>query len=346
MTKDTTDAIGAVLRTFVIGLGRAGAGLHIPILTRIRERSGPILACDPAFSAAGLPPDVVAVRSIERAARSLDPADTVTHLCTPPGSRPALLDELTAAGFRRFVLEKPIATNDRDLRRIVRLRAKYDLRFVVVAPWLAAALTGKLTRIVCDGTLGALRAITVHQHKARFHRSLTTSGHPTAFDVEIPHAIPVVLRLAGPADLIDANWRTLSCEERDIPRLGGACLTLAHHGGVRSELASNLTSPTRERRIRLEFDDGTVTADYPVGEDDDHAQLTVTTGGRSERSAFRDDALTAFFVGAYHRLGTPADDAEHLDFALHCETVRLLSEAKSRCATVPVQSRAEPQYAR
>ncbi|WP_344425143.1 oxidoreductase [Amycolatopsis minnesotensis] len=339
-----------MLRTFVIGLGRAGAGLHIPILTRIRETAtangAPILACDPATGEGDLPPGVVAVRSIEQAARSLDPADTVTHLCTPPGSRSALLDELAAAGFRRFVLEKPIATNDRDLRRIMRLRARHDLRFVVVAPWLAAALTGRLASIVRDGTLGALRAITVHQHKPRFHRSLATYGHPTAFDVEIPHAIPVVLRLAGPAELVDASWRTLSCDERDIPRLGGARLTLAHRGGARSELVSDLTSPTRERRIRLEFAEGTVTADYPVGEDDDHAQLTVTTGDRSEHRAFRDDALTAFFIGAYRRLGKPADDTEDLDFALHRETVRLLSEAKSRCATIPVQSRSEPQYAR
>ncbi|WP_254125254.1 oxidoreductase [Amycolatopsis sp. CA-230715] len=334
------------MRTFVIGLGRAGAGLHIPILTRIREGGGPILVFDPAVESGDLPPGVVSVPSIERAARSLDPAGAVTHLCTPPGSRSALLDELATAGFRRFVLEKPIATNDRELRRIVRLRARNGLRFAVVAPWLAAALTGKLARIVRDGTLGALRAITVHQHKPRFHRSLTTSGHPTAFDVEIPHAIPVVLRLAGPAELTAAKWRTLSCEEGTIPRLGGASLTLEHHSGVRTELVSDLTSPIRERRMRLEFAEGTVTADYPVGEDDDHAQLTVTTGGPSEHRAFRDDALTAFFVGTYRRFGRPSTDTEHLDFALHCETVRLLSEAKSRCATIPVQSRAEPQYAR
>ncbi|WP_020674227.1 hypothetical protein [Amycolatopsis nigrescens] len=351
-----------MLQTLVIGLGRSGAGLHLPVLARIRDSATPgpmatgkpIVACDPVTESTRFPPGVVAVRSIERALPLLDPAATVVHLCTPPGSRSRLLDQLAPLGFGRFVLEKPIATHGRELRRIRRIREQYGLGLVVVAPWLAAALTRRLTEIVRSGELGALRSLTVHQHKPRFHRSLTTSGHPTAFDVEIPHALPVALRLAGPAELVNASWQTLRCAERDIPRLGGARLTLAHTNGAHSEFASDLTSPRRERRITLRLEHGTVTANYPLSQEDDHAQLTIRTPDRHEHTVFRDDALSAFFFGAYRRLTGPANGQDRADspddeFDLHHETVRLLCAAKSHCegnssADVPDQRRAVPQH--
>ncbi|HEX2301044.1 MAG TPA: hypothetical protein VHH34_21475, partial [Pseudonocardiaceae bacterium] len=48
-----------MLQTFVIGLGRAGAGLHVSVLSRLRERAAmrqlfaecPLVVCDPRFAA-------------------------------------------------------------------------------------------------------------------------------------------------------------------------------------------------------------------------------------------------------------------------------------------------------
>jgi predicted dehydrogenase len=328
------------VRTLVVGLGRAGAGLHLPVLARLRRTSArtlftdqPIVACDP-HPPGGPPSDgTTVVPCLADATRLLDPEWTVVHVCTPPAGRPAVLTELVAAGFRRFVVEKPFAADPADQARMVALRERHRLDVVVVAPWLAAGLTRRLLDVVRCGHHGALASVTVAQHKPRFSRSLATHGHPTAFDVELPHSLAVVLALAGPAELVDAGWSPLVCAGRTLPRMGGAHLALRHAGGTRSTLRSDLTSPVRERRITLRLAGAVVTGHYPLAGDDHHAQLVVTTGGRTERDVFCDDALAEFFVAAYrHFHGRPTADVTDLaDFTRQTEVVRLLGAAKTWC---------------
>jgi predicted dehydrogenase len=329
---------GTLVRTLVVGLGRAGAGLHLPVLARLRATSSqrlfadePFVACDPG-PVGPVPTDgTTVVTSVAQAARLLDPARTVVHLCTPPSGRPLVLAELAAAGFRRFVVEKPLAADPADLAAVVALRDRYRLDLVVVAPWLAAGLTRRLVDAVRCGRYGVLRSVTVAQHKPRFTRSLATSGHPTAFDVELPHSLGVVLALAGPAQLLNAAWSPLVCAGRTLPRMGGARLALRHAGGTHSTLRSDLTSPVRERRITLRLAGAVVTGHYPLAGDDHHAQLVVSTGGAEHREVFPDDALGAFFLAAYrHFQGHPVADVT--GFGPHTEVVRLLGEAKAWCA--------------
>jgi predicted dehydrogenase len=324
------------LRTLVVGLGRAGGGLHLPVLTRLRETSSaslftdqPIVAYDPR-PAGALPAGVVAVPSVAVAAQQLDPERTVVHVCTPPTGRVDVLAGLVDAGFRRFVVEKPLAADPVDLAAVLALRDRHALDIVVVAPWLAARLTGRLAEVIRGGRYGALREVTVAQHKPRFTRSLATSGHPTAFDVELPHSLAVVLDLAGPAELAAAAWAPLHCAGHTVPRMGGARLALRHVSGAHSTLRSDLTSPVRERRITLRLADAVVTGHYPLAADDHHAQLVVTTGGRAHHDVFPDDALAAFFLAAYrHFHGRSEPDVTGL--GRHVEAVRLLAEAKALC---------------
>ncbi|MGA6164686.1 hypothetical protein [Amycolatopsis magusensis] len=324
-----------MLQTLVLGLGRAGAALHLPVLSRIGE-SGlpglfaehPLIAYDPRPVDLRHLPRVRVATSLTEAMGRVDPAKTVAHLCTPPGSRLTVLEELARNGFRWFVVEKPLGAGRRELDQIGVLRRRYGLQLAVVAPWLVAGLTERLAKLVRSGEFGALRSLTVNQHKPRFHRSLTNSGHTNACEVELPHAVPVALRLGGPAELVDAEWTDMACGDRSIPRLGSAQLTLRHESGVTSRLRSDLTSPIRERSVTLSLDHGIVTGHYPLSAEDDHAQLEVVAPDRIEREVFRDDALTTFFLRTYRafRDGLP------VDVEVHERAARLLIEAKQRCA--------------
>jgi predicted dehydrogenase len=283
-----------VLQPLVVGLGRSGSGLHLRTLTRLARRSGggggtgdlpvalPAVGCDPRAAAlrpSCAPGEVTVVATLEEAVTRVEPATAVAHVCTPPGVRHAVVAALAGHGVRRIIVEKPLAASRAELDALVRLRDEAGLDLVPVSHWTASRLTARLRRLVHDGRLGRLRRITVDQHKPRFSRSLATDSHTTALDVEIPHSLALALDLAGPAELRAARCWDLLCEDRRLPGLGGAHLELEHHSGVFTLLRSDLGAPVRQRSVRCEFDAGTVTAHFPLSEDDDHAQLVVTAFG-------------------------------------------------------------------
>jgi|GEM_PF-2318801 len=340
-----------MLQTFVIGLGHAGAGLHLPVLQRARARQlqephepphqplfadGPLVACDPLVQDPrdGAPPGVIVAPSLTEGARLVEPRRTVVHVCTPPAVRAGLLGRLADLGFRMFVVEKPLAVTEHELARITRLVAQRGLRLAVVAQWLASSLTARLHDLVLGGTLGPLRSMSAAQHKARFRRTLDTPGHhPSAFDVEVPHAVGVAVRLAGTAEVSAAASTDLLVDGAMVPRMGSASLALQHATGVRTEIRSDLTSPVRTRRITLRFAGGIATGHYPVSRDDDVAQLLVTGDGPARHSVFRDDALTAFLLHAYRTFGSGSWSGAEL--GLHCEVVRLLCAARRMAREEP-----------
>lgn len=329
-----------MLQTFVVGLGRAGAELHLPILLRARESGAeprlfdphPVIACD-SSPPENAPAGVVVARTIAEAAAQLEPIRAVVHVCTPPTERSVVLTELADHGFRKIIVEKPLATGLADLARLSELRQRRWLDLTVVAQWQSSALTQRLEELVRGGQLGALRRISMSQHKSRFRRSLTTAGHPTAFDIELPHSVGVALRLAGRAALLDAGATDLVSEGRTCPGLGGAWVSLRHGNGVRTEITSSLTSPVRERRITLSFEGGEAIGHYPVSADDHQAQLIVRTPERVTNLSFPDDSLTAFLLHTYRRYQRQAPSTTSL--VLQCEVVRLLAEAKARAGIDP-----------
>ena len=321
-----------LLHTLVVGLGRAGAGLHLRVLAKMRAKAdgllstGPVVACDPEPAEMPSDPRVQLVDTPAAAAELVPPAETVVHVCTPPVGRVGLLTELADLGFRRLIVEKPLAADAQEHARIERLRDERGMRIAVVAHWLDSPLTERLRALIASGSLGRLRSLSFAQHKPRFGRSLTTAGHPTAFDVEVPHSLGVALDLAGPGELAAAESADMAVGHARLPRMGAATVVLHHRGGVTTEIRSDLTAPVRQRRVALEFTGGRATGHYPVSEQDDHAQLS-TGDGRAE--VFRDDALTAFVARTYRRFRESGGDDR---FALHGDVVRLIAEAKSRSA--------------
>jgi hypothetical protein len=314
-----------MLRPFVIGLGHAGTDLHLRVLARARAQAsgllapGPVIGCDPDPTRHR--PDITTSTSIAAAAASLDPRSTVAHLCTPPQGRAELLEELATLGFRSIIVEKPLATGPEELAQIEALRARHQLDLVVVSHWLDSRLTDRLADLV---TRGGLRSISFDQDKPRFTRSTSNDDHPTAFDVELPHALGVVLRLAGPAQLVEAECSDMHLPGTVLPGMGGARLSLAHAGGVRSEIRSDLTAPVRRRRVEVDLGGEPVVGHFPVGADDDHAQLETA----GSRQVFGDDALTKFVLRAYRHFHRP--ETEHGTFELHRDIIRLLTAAKER----------------
>ncbi|WP_199896519.1 Gfo/Idh/MocA family oxidoreductase [Streptomyces niger] len=321
-----------MLQPLVIGLGRSGAGLHAKALARLAAspeaplRTGPLVACDPRPEAGRGLTGVTVTRTLADAVRLVAPQHTVVHVCTPPASRTPVLAELAALGFRRFLVEKPLAADRAALDDIVRLRRHHDLDLVVVSHWLAAALTGRLRELVRERPYGALRHLAFAQHKPRFVRTFTSEGHPTAFDVEIPHSLGVALDLAGPAELGDAHWSDLRCEDGVRRFMGSARLTLRHHSGVRTEITSDLASPVQQRSVTLQFERSAVTGHYPLSEHDDHAQLVLPDDPHGPR-VFHDDALTAFIRRTYQDFAAGRRNHSTVPY----DVVRLLCAAKDHC---------------
>lgn len=325
-----------MLHTLILGLGRAGGELHLPALSRVRLAHpelfapGPVLAYDPfrpRFPAA----DVVVLQYLTEASVWAPPARTVVHLCTPPHLRSGMIERLARSGYRKIIVEKPLALDLSGLAEIARLRRRWDLDLTVATHWLHSGLTRRLLRCRDEGGFGRLRHIHVVQNKPRFTRSASVPGHSTAFDIEVPHAVPLVLTLAGDAALAGASLTDMVTERLRLPRLGRARLRLDHYNGVRTRIESDLTAPVRERRVVLRFDRATVVAHYPCSDADDTAQLRITTPDRRRtRSVFPDDALFSFMHGTYGRYARAeaADDS----LAVHFDTVRLLTEAKKLCA--------------
>ncbi len=332
VTEERTGKVFArMLHTLVVGLGRSGEGLHLPSLAKARAQDpalfapGPVVGFDPFRTRAE---GALMVGSLEEATHHAPPRDTVVHLCTPPHLRSGPLERLARLGYRMVIVEKPLALDLVGLAAVARLRRRWDLDITVATQWLSSELTRRLHSAHRTGAFGELRAITVTQNKPRFDRTTRTPGHPTALDVEAPHALAVVVTLAGGADITSVRLEDMVTDQVRLPRLGRARLDLAHHGGVRTRIETDLTSPVRERRIVLEFDGALVTGHYPCSAADHTSQLVVEVPGRRPtRSVFSDDALPAFLHAAYARYART--HRVHGTLPVQVEAARLLAEAKN-----------------
>lgn len=124
------------------------------------------------------------------------------------------------------------------------------------------------------------------------------------------------------------------------PRMGGATIGLRHNTGVHTEIRSDLTSPVRERRVTVDFENGRAIGHFAVSGDDHHSQLTVRSNGQSEHLVLRDDAMTEWMLQAYHKFQLQGEQT--LGFTFATEVVQLLSVAKNICAEPLARPEREP----
>ncbi|HYR08541.1 MAG TPA: Gfo/Idh/MocA family oxidoreductase, partial [Longimicrobium sp.] len=142
------------LNAVVVGLGRAGMGLHIPVLEKIRLH---VSADSPFGGVVGLVDTVEAGtrRALHRleydfgydpgrvsCATSLadltdvDPDNTVVHICTPAHDHASTMRAATEAGFRRIIVEKPCAANVADVDEMQRIADRTGATVGVINPYL------------------------------------------------------------------------------------------------------------------------------------------------------------------------------------------------------------------
>ncbi|WP_424189115.1 oxidoreductase [Actinokineospora sp. G85] len=326
----------------VVGLGRSGAGLHLPVLRALGHGQAralgrpPIVVVDPAASVPPAP-DVLPALSLAHAARLISPARTVVHLCTPPTARLRPLTELAGLGFTRVLVEKPLAVDEVELAGVLRLRAEAGLDLLPVAQWRCSELTRRITAVVAGGELGALRSLSFTQTKPRFTRTALGDSHTTALDVEAPHSVAVALHVAGAAEVADAALSDMVVGDHSYRHMGGARLSLRHAGGVRTEIRTDLTSPVRERRVVAELEGGTLIGHYPATDADDHSQLVVRTASTHSHSVFQDDSLRALIARAHEHFegGDPLFDEPANGVAV----VTLLAQAKRLATAQPAPTR-------
>ena len=120
--------LGAV----IVGLGRAGMGLHIPVLEKIRHYSpaspfgavvGLVDTVDGGVRRAlhrleydfGYDPRRVSCATSLADLPGVDRDNTIVHICTPADDHAPALRAATEAGFRRIIVEKPCASNTADV---------------------------------------------------------------------------------------------------------------------------------------------------------------------------------------------------------------------------------------
>ncbi|QGG55159.1 Gfo/Idh/MocA family oxidoreductase [Paenibacillus sp. B01] len=298
------------LRSLLVGFGRAGRELHLPCLRKaaalpsLRGRlQGPVGVLDPGLTGEeAAPPDAALLAGWPEAARDYPPERTVVHVCTPPGQHAEAAEQAARHGYRRLIVEKPLAGTLEEADAILSLQRRCGLDLLVVANWLSSALYKTIRQRMESGRLGRLRSIDACQNKARLSRSLRQPGHDSAFDVELPHLAALALALGGEAaQVTGAAAEDMVVGERRLPMLGRAELTLQHAAGAVSRIRSDLMSPVRERRLELEFDDAAVTGYFPASGDDSYSWLEVRSldGRIVEQLWLEDDPLTAVLEEFY-----------------------------------------------
>lgn len=243
-----------------------------------------------------------------------------------------MLETLIRYGFRRFLVEKPLVLTIDELRWLEDIVERELIEVGVTMPWLSSAVTTRLAEHVGDAAAGQLRLIESVQDKARFARALRVVDHPSAFDVELPHAIAVALHVAGePAEVASVSCEDLCCADGIVPNLGAAEIELKQAGGVTTRLRSRLDAPFRRRFVRLAFEKRVVTGYYAVSGDDPYAQVEVhdlETDVR-EREVFSDDPFPRL-IGDWYRYFAGLRPRPLSDIRLNASVVRVLAAAREQ----------------
>jgi hypothetical protein len=341
--KPSAPAASAAPPTVIVGLGRAGKGLHLPCIKRARQMlfgaEGPssILVFDPhvdigieeraALHQATRVDDLAAIPRADR-------ERAVVHVCTPPRVRGDVLETASAMGMRRFVIEKPMASSPAELDGIVALAGERDLDIVVVSSWTASALTDALKRAIEAVPGSELARVFVSQAKSRISRSRVNPNHESALDVELPHMLGLVHALCEPPlHLRRASCWDMRLDGVSIRDMGGVSVLLETPQGCRIELHADHMAPFRERKICIALRDGSrLEGFYPCTSADLYSQLHTydPRGELLRRDFLEDDTLTRFFIEAYRHFEA-CGPRPCSDLPFNVSVYSLLNEIRRRC---------------
>lgn len=322
--------------TLIAGFGHAGRDLHLPTMGRLRKMRGatrPIGAVDPLMRASASA-NVLVRANLESLLALYPPQRTVVHICTPPDAHANTLAEYVTAGYRRFLIEKPLVASREDLRRVGRICEQNELQVLVAANWLFSRLTEAVAEYMRSRAGIPLLHMELRSTKSRIRKSIHSRVHSSAFEVEMPHLVALALRLCGAGlCLTDASSNDLVLGDRRVQMMASADIFLCAPGGYPVHLLTDLISPLRERSIQIAWEDGHRLAGfYPVDSTDLYSYLECSgpNGAVREQCILEDDTLLSFFSQAYRHFETdaPAPDS---GLAFHDGVIDLLIQAQDLC---------------
>ena len=135
-------------------------------------------------------------------------------ICTPPGSHAALIEQALEARLH-ILCEKPLVTRLEDALAVDAAAARACRVVHTVHNWLEAPICMKISALVAEGAIGALRSI--HWRTLR-----TAPAAPAAHDRRVNWRIDP--EMAGGGILFDHGWHAVYCI---IRWAGGAPRSLA-----------------------------------------------------------------------------------------------------------------------
>jgi len=350
------EALGAV----VVGLGRAGLGLHIPVLEKIRHDNA---AVSPFGAVVGLVD--AAEAGIRRAVHRLeydfgydprrlscatsladltgvDPDQTVVHICTPAHDHASALRAATEAGFRRIIVEKPCAANTAEVDEMRRTADRTGASIAVINPYLYSRSVASCKDRIRE--LGRLpHYLEFEMSKPRITPTLAGRSRPeSVMDVELPHQIATALHLTDASQyrVLRAEVRHMHYREMDtepcqvVPNMGIGVIVLELDQCI-AVLVSSLDALTRTRVLKLRFPSTEhIEAFLPVT-GDDHTSVIIeysghNTDGSTEQqrvAKLPDDMLARCLFDTYSRFiaGSP----QLSDLAFNRKVVDVMDKAKT-----------------
>jgi predicted dehydrogenase len=344
----------------IVGLGRAGLGLHIPILHTLQTAAGDgshfekIVALvdmhEPAVTRAQQqlqldfgydPANLVCGTSLEAIAK-LDRETTVVHVCTPEGAHLATLQQAAALGFHRFVIEKPCAGNIVDVDEMQRVVDQKDINVAIVNPYLYSRSVELCKRKI--SSIGEKpHYLEFELSKPRKRPTLQGRSSPeSVIDVELPHQIATALYLteAQHYRVLRTETRHMHYREEDtdpckvIQNMGLGIIVLELDQTI-AFLISYLDARTRTRVLKLRFSSTEyVEAFLPVSGEDHTSEFVEYAGRNSDGSTdqtnsqkFPDDLFAKCLGDIYSKF---AAGQPHLsDIAFNRKVVDVMSKAKA-----------------
>lgn len=348
------------LDAVIVGVGRAGLGLHIPVLEKIRHDSA---AASPFGSVVGLVDAVEAGtrRGLHRleydygydprrisCATSLadltgvDPDRTVVHICTPAHDHAPALRAATEAGFRRIIVEKPCAANTAEVDEMRRIADRTGAGIAVINPYLySRSIASCRNKIQEVGRLP--HYLEFEMSKPRITPTLAGRSKPeSVMDVEMPHQIATALYLTGAsryrllrAEVRHMHYREVDTEPCRVVANMGVGIVVLELDECIAVLVSSLDALTRTRVLKMRFPNTEhVEAFLPVT-GDDHTSVIIeysghNTDGTTEQqrvAKLPDDMLARCLLDTYSRFAT--DSPQLSDLAFNRKVVDVMDRAKA-----------------
>lgn len=351
-----TQGLGAV----IVGLGRAGLGLHIPVLEKIRrERAG----SSPFGTVVGLVDSVEAGtrRALHRLEydygydprriscgasladlTGVDRDHTIVHICTPADDHASTLRAATEAGFRRIIVEKPCAANTADVDEMQRIADRTGASIAVINPYLySRSVAACKDKIEQQGRQP--HYLEFELSKPRTAPTLLGRSKPeSVMDVELPHQIATALYLTEAsryrvlrAEVRHMHYREMDTDPCQVVRNMGVGIVVLELDQCIAVLVSYLDALTRTRELKLRFPNTEhIEAFLPVT-GDDHTSVVIeysghnTDGSTEQRRVAKlpDDMLARCLFDIYARFAT--DSPQLSDLAFNRRVIDVMDKAKT-----------------